>query len=64
MYYKDIKLSQVKKSKYIIMLGKNHKGEFGKVAVIGGCREYTGAPYFGAMTALRVHRLFACKFLK
>ena len=26
----------------------------GRVAVVGGCREYTGAPFFAAMAALRV----------
>ncbi|CAO2141501.1 unnamed protein product, partial [Urochloa humidicola] len=26
----------------------------GKIAVIGGCREYTGAPYFAAISALKV----------
>lgn len=26
----------------------------GKIAVIGGCREYTGAPYFAAITALKI----------
>ncbi|MEW5297269.1 MAG: hypothetical protein WDW36_000490 [Sanguina aurantia] len=31
-----------------------HKGQSGKVAVLGGCREYTGAPYFAAFAALRV----------
>ncbi|KAI8473460.1 MAG: Ribokinase-like protein [Monoraphidium minutum] len=31
-----------------------HKGQHGKVCVVGGCREYTGAPYFAAMSALRV----------
>ena len=30
-----------------------HKGRRGKVAVVGGCAEYTGAPYFAAMAALR-----------
>ena len=29
------------------------KGECGRVAVIGGSSEYTGAPYFAAMSALR-----------
>ncbi|PNT63736.1 hypothetical protein BRADI_4g20537v3 [Brachypodium distachyon] len=28
--------------------------EQGKIAVIGGCREYTGAPYFAAISALKV----------
>ncbi|XP_066335466.1 ATP-dependent (S)-NAD(P)H-hydrate dehydratase-like isoform X2 [Miscanthus floridulus] len=31
-----------------------HKGQAGKIAVIGGCREYTGAPYFAAVSALKV----------
>ncbi|KAJ2478662.1 hypothetical protein IWW56_003579 [Coemansia sp. RSA 2131] len=31
-----------------------HKGECGRVAAIGGCEEYTGAPYFVASTALRL----------
>ncbi|KAM0962925.1 hypothetical protein ACFX2A_022463 [Malus domestica] len=31
-----------------------HKGQAGKIAVIGGCREYTGAPYFSAISALQI----------
>ncbi|KAJ2717607.1 hypothetical protein H4R23_005262 [Coemansia sp. Cherry 401B] len=31
-----------------------HKGDCGRVAAIGGCEEYTGAPYFVASTALRL----------
>ncbi|KAL3675425.1 hypothetical protein R1sor_025373 [Riccia sorocarpa] len=31
-----------------------HKGQAGKIAVIGGCREYTGAPYYAAFSALRL----------
>jgi ATP-dependent NAD(P)H-hydrate dehydratase len=31
-----------------------YKGQAGKVAVIGGCREYTGAPFFAAYSALKV----------
>ena len=30
------------------------KGQAGKIAVVGGCAEYTGAPYFAAISALRV----------
>jgi ATP-dependent NAD(P)H-hydrate dehydratase len=31
-----------------------HKGQAGRVATLGGCREYTGAPYYAAFAALRV----------
>ena len=31
----------------------HYKGQNGKVAVIGGSRTYTGAPYFAALAALR-----------
>jgi ATP-dependent NAD(P)H-hydrate dehydratase len=30
-----------------------YKGNSGKVAVIGGSAEYTGAPYYAAVAALR-----------
>jgi len=30
-----------------------HKGDAGRVLVVGGSKEYTGAPYFAAMAALR-----------
>ncbi|XP_050417188.1 ATP-dependent (S)-NAD(P)H-hydrate dehydratase isoform X4 [Patella vulgata] len=31
-----------------------HKGQSGRVAVFGGCQEYTGAPYFAAISALKL----------
>lgn len=31
-----------------------YKGQAGKVAVIGGCLEYTGAPYFAAISAMKL----------
>ncbi|KFY00025.1 hypothetical protein V490_01493, partial [Pseudogymnoascus sp. VKM F-3557] len=31
------------------MLEKFHKGQMGRIAVIGGSEDYTGAPYFSAM---------------
>lgn len=31
-----------------------HKGEAGKIAVIGGCLDYTGAPYFAAHAAATI----------
>ncbi|KJK78613.1 hypothetical protein H634G_05988 [Metarhizium anisopliae BRIP 53293] len=36
------------------MLDKFHKGQLGRVAVIGGSRDYTGAPYFSAMASARL----------
>ncbi|EDO45663.1 predicted protein [Nematostella vectensis] len=30
-----------------------HKGVAGRIGVIGGCQEYTGAPYFAAISALK-----------
>jgi NAD(P)H-hydrate repair Nnr-like enzyme with NAD(P)H-hydrate dehydratase domain len=30
-----------------------NEGQSGKIAVIGGCYEYTGAPYFAAISALK-----------
>ena len=30
-----------------------HKGQAGKVGVVGGNKEYTGAPFFAAYSALR-----------
>ena len=36
------------------LAGDRYKGQAGKVGVLGGCREYTGAPFFAAFAALRV----------
>ncbi|TPX15588.1 uncharacterized protein E0L32_004286 [Thyridium curvatum] len=36
------------------MLDKFHKGQLGRVAVIGGSEDYTGAPYFSAMASARL----------
>ena len=31
-----------------------HKGQAGRIGIIGGCLEYTGAPYYAAMAAMKV----------
>lgn len=31
-----------------------HKGQSGRIGVVGGSLEYTGAPYFAAISALKV----------
>lgn len=36
------------------MLDKFHKGQLGRVAVIGGNDDYTGAPFFSAMASARL----------
>ncbi|KKK12389.1 hypothetical protein P175DRAFT_0446918 [Aspergillus ochraceoroseus IBT 24754] len=36
------------------MLERFHKGQLGRVAVIGGCADYTGAPYFSSMASARL----------
>ncbi|TPX25074.1 hypothetical protein DIZ76_010523 [Coccidioides immitis] len=36
------------------MLEKFHKGQLGRVAVIGGSIDYTGAPYFSAMASAKL----------
>lgn len=30
-----------------------HKGQLGKIGVIGGCLEYTGAPFYAGISAMR-----------
>ncbi|KAH6724982.1 Ribokinase-like protein [Leptodontidium sp. MPI-SDFR-AT-0119] len=36
------------------MLEKFHKGQMGRIVVIGGSEDYTGAPYFSAMASARL----------
>lgn len=31
-----------------------HKGQYGRIGIVGGSLEYTGAPYFAAISALKV----------
>lgn len=33
--------------------GSGHKGSSGRIAVLGGSKDYTGAPYYAGMSALR-----------
>ena len=32
---------------------EDHKGSCGRIGVVGGCKEYTGAPFFAAISILR-----------
>lgn len=36
-----------------ILTANSHKGQAGKIGVVGGSTEYTGAPYYAAMSALK-----------
>jgi ATP-dependent NAD(P)H-hydrate dehydratase len=36
------------------LTAKFFKGQYGRISVVGGSPEYTGAPFFGAMAALRM----------
>ena len=38
----------------VLCAADKSKGQAGKIATIGGCREYTGAPFFASYSALKV----------
>lgn len=38
------------------LTSKLHKGQLGKIGVIGGCLEYTGAPFYAGIAAQRCVR--------
>lgn len=42
------------------LLAKFHKGQMGRIAVIGGSEDYTGAPYFSAMASARLGADMVC----
>lgn len=33
---------------------EKHKGQAGRIGIVGGSLEYTGAPYFSGLSALKV----------
>lgn len=35
-------------------VGHNYKGQRGRIAIVGGSRDYTGAPYFAAISAMKL----------
>ncbi|CAG8488128.1 837_t:CDS:2 [Ambispora gerdemannii] len=41
-----------------------HKGQAGRICVIGGSEEYTGAPYFSSMAALRIANLMVYPYMR
>lgn len=55
--YKVIDTDTIEKSLYKIipaLTEDKHKGQAGRIGVVGGSLEYTGAPFFAAITALKV----------
>lgn len=37
--------------------GTLHKGQAGRIGIVGGSLEYTGAPYFAGISALKVSHI-------
>lgn len=50
----DIALPLMSKQLAPPLVTGKHKGQAGKIGVVGGSIEYTGAPYFAAISALKV----------
>jgi ATP-dependent NAD(P)H-hydrate dehydratase len=43
--------------------GSLRKGDAGRVLLVGGSLEYTGAPYFAAMAAMKIVHNSACNIV-
>lgn len=58
---RDLILSRVKQ---IIppLGGRAHKGQMGRIGVVGGCFEYTGAPYMSCISAVKCVSSFEVRF--
>ena len=48
-----LQLNMLKNVKIPKLHVDSKKGDFGRIAIVGGSKEYTGAPYFSAISALR-----------
>lgn len=59
----EINLLNYSKTVIPCLEGKR-KGENGKIGIIGGSTEYAGAPYFAAISALKVFTHKNCVFKK
>lgn len=42
--------------------GGSHKGQAGRIGIVGGSLEYTGAPYFAGISALKVSKCTKNKY--
>lgn len=58
----EVKLINYSKTVIPTLEGKR-KGENGKIGVIGGSTEFTGAPYFAAISALKVKLYFSFSYI-
>ncbi|KAK2169177.1 hypothetical protein LSH36_12g29033, partial [Paralvinella palmiformis] len=47
-------LTNMVKSIVPVLTHDLYKGQCGRIGIVGGCKEYTGAPYFGAISALKL----------
>lgn len=48
------KLQEMIRSIVPCLTSDKYKGQCGRLGIVGGCREYTGAPYFAAISAMKV----------
>lgn len=47
-------LMHLVKSSVPALTADKHKGQAGRIGIVGGSLEYTGAPYFSGISALKV----------
>ena len=55
--------SEYAKENYTPRKRNTHKGDYGKVAIVGGCMRYTGAPYLATLGSLRAGAGYTTLFL-
>ncbi|XP_060065217.1 ATP-dependent (S)-NAD(P)H-hydrate dehydratase-like [Ylistrum balloti] len=53
-YQNSGQLLEMAKSIIPPLSNDQHKGMMGRIGVVGGCQEYTGAPYFAAISSLKM----------
>jgi len=52
-HYADVESLEVLKQIIPSLTFSSHKGQRGRIGIVGGSKEYTGAPYFAAISSLR-----------
>jgi hypothetical protein len=51
--FKIMELSNTLKALIPVLTSTRHKGQNGKIGIIGGSFQYTGAPYYAAISVVR-----------